>query len=222
MPQKNSAKTETNLTTDGRVLVKAATIYDLVQPFVTLGQEKRLNRWLATYLKATPASRILDVGCGTGLLTAAIARDYPEAKVVGIDASKSMIRVADKKRKSHNCTYQTALAEKLPFAPETFEIVTSALFFHHVHLQLKEICLKEIYRILKPGGRIVIADMDTPYTKLGWALSIGAWLILRQPEIKENIDGKLDDLITKCGFSELEKPARFSGYISIWTAVKGT
>ena len=169
MPQRNSANTETNLSTDGRVLNKAATIYDLVQPFVTLGQEKHLNSWLAAYLKAAPASRILDVGCGTGLLTAAIAETYPEANVVGIDASRSMIRVADKKRRGQNCSYQTALAEKLPFPPKTFEIVTSALFFHHVHLQLKEICLKEIHRVLKPGGRIVFADMRHPLykTRLG-------------------------------------------------------
>ena len=222
MLQKENPKTEIDLTTDGRVLVKAATIYDLVQPVVTLGQEKRLNDWLANHLQAPPASRILDVGCGTGLLTATIAKRYPKSSVIGIDASKSMIKVADRKRSGQNCCYQTALAEKLPFAPEIFDIVTSALFFHHVHIKLKETCLKEIFRVLKPGGRLIIADMDTPYTKLGWALSIGAWLIFRQPEIKENIDGKLDTLITECGFSELEKPARFSGYISIWSAVKGT
>ena len=221
MYQKEELKEDVYLTTDGRALVKAAAIYDMVQPLVTLGQEKRLNNWLANYLQAPPASRILDVGCGTGLLTAAIANHYPKATVVGIDASKCMIKVANKKRTRSNCSYQTALAERLPFPAETFEIVTSALFFHHVHLKLKESCLKEIFRVLKPGGRIIIADMDTPYTKLGWALSIGAWLFFRQPEIKENIDGKLESLITECGFGKLEKPARFSGYISIWSAVKG-
>ncbi len=53
---KESPKEDIDLTTDGRVLVKAATIYDLVQPFVTLGQEKRLNNWLANYLQAHAAS----------------------------------------------------------------------------------------------------------------------------------------------------------------------
>ena len=69
MAQKNRATTDTKLTTEGRVLDKAATIYDLVQPLVTLGQEKRLNNWLAADLKAASKSHILDVGCGTALPT---------------------------------------------------------------------------------------------------------------------------------------------------------
>jgi ubiquinone/menaquinone biosynthesis C-methylase UbiE len=210
-----------SLVTDGRVLVKAAAIYDLVQPLVTLGQEKRLNEWLAQYIQVPRQSLILDVGCGTGLLTAAIAENHRTATVIGIDASKTMIAVADRKRRSQNCSYQAALAEKLPFSAESCTVVTSALFFHHVNFALKKRCLQEIHRILKPGGQIIIADMDTPYTKLGWALSIGAWLLFRQSEIKENIDGMLDSLITECGFCGLEKPARFSGYISVWSATKG-
>ena len=209
------------LVTDGRVLVKAASVYDMVQPLVTLGQEKRLNVWLANYIQVPSRSLILDVGCGTGLLTAAIAKKHSDATVIGIDASKTMIAVAERKRQSENCTYKAALAEKLPFASETYAVVTSALFFHHIHFALKKRCLEEIYRILKPGGQIIIADMDVPYTKLGWALSIGAWLIFRQPEIKENIDGKLDGLITECGFCDIKKPVRFSGYISVWSATKG-
>ncbi len=216
-----SDKMNESLSTDGRVLVKAASIYDLVQPLVTLGQEKRLNEWLAKYIQVSSQSLILDVGCGTGLLTSSIARNHPAATVIGIDASKTMIAVADRKRCLRNCSYQAALAEKLPFPAETCSVVTSALFFHHVNLELKKRCLQEIYRILKPGGQIIIADMDTPYTKFGWALSIGAWLLFRQPEIKENIDGKLDSLITECGFSGLVKPAHFSGYISVWSATKG-
>ncbi len=210
-----------SLVTDGRVLVKAASVYDLVQPLVTLGQEKRLNQWLAKYIKIPARSSVLDVGCGTGLLTAAIAASHPDVTVIGIDASTTMIAVADRKRRSQNCTYQTALAEKLPFPAATFAAVSSALFFHHVHFELKKRCLQEIYRVLKPGGRIIIADMDVPYTKLGWSLSLGAWLLFRQPEIKENIAGKLNGLITECGFEDVEKPARFSGYISVWSAVKG-
>ncbi len=201
--------------------MKAAAIYDFVQPLVTLGQEQRLNRWLADFIETPAGGRILDVGCGTGLLTAAIATCHSAAEVVGIDASPTMIAVARRKRCRSNCSYQAAVAERLPFPAESFDVVTSALFFHHVHLELKKDCLKEMLRILKPGGRMIIADMDTPYTRLGWALSVGAWRLFRQPEIKENIDGKLDSLIPECGFHGLEKPARFSGYISIWSAVKG-
>lgn len=210
------------LKTEGRVLDKAAAVYDLVQPLVTLGQEKRLNRWLAAYLPVEAGSEILDVGCGTGLLTAEIARRHFRSRVTGIDASPSMIAVAGRKRSLANCSYRVALAESLPFAAAAFDFVTSALFFHHVYCRLKKICLREIYRVLKPGGRLLLADMDTPYTPLGWALSLGAWKIFRQPEIKENIDGVMADLIVEQGFVKLEKAARFSGYIAVWSAEKGS
>ncbi len=208
------------LPTQGRVLTKAATVYDWVQPIVTLGQEARLNRWIAQRLNLEGQRHVLDVGCGTGLLTLAIAERYPSSRVVGVDASKAMIGVANRKRTRTNCSYRQALAEDLPFGEETFDVVTSALFFHHVNQDLKLRCLREAWRVLKPRGMLVVADMDRPYTLLGWAMSATAWKLFRQPEIKENMDGMMERLIPKAGFGQAERHARFSGYISVLSAGK--
>ncbi|SHI52714.1 phosphoethanolamine N-methyltransferase [Malonomonas rubra DSM 5091] len=207
-----------SLPTRGRVLVKAASVYDHVQPFVTLGQEARLNRWLAEQVEVAPGSSALDVGCGTGLLTVQIAERHAQVDVVGIDASGPMIRQAINKRKRGNCRFQQALAEELPFADGQFDLVTSALFFHHVDRELKLQSLREIHRVLKPGGSLLIADMDRPYTWLGWAMSWVAWKLLRQPEIKENMDGLLHELIDQGGFSKPNEIGRFSGYIKVLLA----
>lgn len=201
-------------------MAKAAAVYDWVQPFVTLGQETKLNHWVADSLALDGEEYVLDIGCGTGLLTVAIAERYPRATVVGIDASKPMIRVANRKRRRDNCNYRQALAEELPYDAETFDAVTSALFFHHVDRELKVRCLCEVLRVLKPGGRLIVADMDRPYTALGRAMSVVAWRLFRQPEIKENMDGIMRSLIPEAGFVDMVELARFSGYISVLSARK--
>ena len=210
------------LPTRGRVLVKAARIYDAVQPLVTLGQEARLNHWLAEQISLPDGSRILDIGCGTGLLTARIARRHPQLEVIGIDASRPMIEVAKRKRSSSNCHFRQALGEDLPYAEASFDLVTSALFFHHIDCALKQQTLKEIRRVLKPKGELLIADMDRPYTALGWVMSWTAWKLFRQPEIKENMDGLLRREITACGYLDLAERGRFAGYISVLHARRGS
>jgi len=209
-----------SLPTRGRVLVKAASVYDAVQPVVTLGQESRLNRWVANKVKLSKDQSVLDVGCGTGLLTYEISKANPESEIFGIDASEPMIDVARRKRSNEKCNYRQALGENLPFEDESFDVVTSALFFHHVDYELKQKCLSEAFRVLKKGGKLLIADMGKPYTFMGVLLSYGAWIFFRQPEIKENIDGVLDRLIPEAGFDNFEKIARFSGYITVISARK--
>jgi len=217
-PSQDGQNSPPALPTRGRVLVRAATVYDAVQPFVTLGQEARLNRWLAQQIELPAQSCVLDIGCGTGLLTVRIAEQHPQADVVGIDASKPMIDVATRKRAMANCHFKQALGEELPFPDNHFELVTSALFFHHVDRELKQRTLQEIRRVLKPGGTLLIADMDRPYTALGWAMSWTAWKLLRQPEIKENMDGVLREEIDHAGFINHHELGKFSGYIRVFQA----
>lgn len=217
-PAKNPATEPDALPTRGRVLLRAAAVYDLVQPLVTLGQEGRLNRWLAEQICLPPGNRVLDIGCGTGLLTVRIAQRHPQLEVIGIDASRPMIDVAKRKRSLPNCSFQQALGEDLPFPDNHFGLVTSALFFHHVDLELKRQTLREIQRVLTVDGTLLVADMDQPYTALGWTMSWTAWKLFRQPEIKENMDGILRREIPAAGFSGLTELGRFSGYISVLQA----
>lgn len=221
MTKPTSDNAPDSLPTRGRVLVKAAKVYDAVQPFVTLGQEARLNKWLAQQVKLPKGAQVLDIGCGTGLLTVQIAESDSDINVIGIDASKPMIEVANRKRNRDNCHFQQALGEELPFPDNHFELVSSALFFHHVDQQLKHQTLQEIRRVLKPDGELLIADMDKPYTALGWAMSWTAWKLLRQPEIKENMDGILRQEIEAVGFTNMTELARFSGYIRVLHARRG-
>jgi ubiquinone/menaquinone biosynthesis C-methylase UbiE len=208
------------LPTSGRVLVRAARVYDIVQPFVTLGQEVRLNRNVAAALDPRDGERILDVGCGTGLLTVEIARRMHAGEVVGIDASLPMIDVAQRKRGGGVCVYKPAVAEDLPFEDATFDAVTSALFFHHVSLPVKRRCATEMARVLRSGGRIVIADIDRPWSWFGRFYAYAGWIVLRQPEIKENIDGCLAMIFEDAGFERIEAVYGALGCVRVWRGRK--
>ena len=85
-------------------------------------------------------------------------------KAAGIDPAPEMITVAQQKaqRKGLEIDFRIGVIEALPFPDNTFDAVTSSLMMHHLpaHLQVKG--LAEIYRVLKPEGRLLIADMLGP------------------------------------------------------------
>lgn len=212
-----------SIPTRGRTLDYAASVYDLLEPLCLLTKQAEYDLTILNTLDPQPAERILDLGCGTGVLCQMIGRRLqPEVggSVTGIDAAGKMIEIARKKRGSAHCLFAAMAAENLHFADETFDGVVSSLFFHHVPLDLKKQSLAEAYRVLKPGGRLVIADMHTPTTRMGWLVShISRWFFL-QPQIGENIRGVLPDLITEVGFHPPQSVAHYFGYITVFATIK--
>ena len=209
--------------TRGRTLDHAAFVYDFLEPILLLGKQAQYDSQIVTLLKLKEVDRILDLGCGTGVLTRMIA-DQLDSRAggvsIGIDAAAKMIHVARKKRQGDTCRFEVAAAEDLPFADETFDAAVSSLFFHHVPLDLKEKALSEAYRVLVPGGRLVIADMHKPTTWMGALVShISRWFFL-QPQIGENIRGVLPQLIENAGFQPPNHVSTYFGYIATFTSRK--
>ncbi|MBW2367597.1 MAG: class I SAM-dependent methyltransferase [Deltaproteobacteria bacterium] len=209
--------------TRGRTLDHAAFIYDTLEPVFLLGKQAQYDKHIVSLLKLNDSNRILDLGCGTGVLTRMIAdRLNADAggKAIGIDAAAKMIRVARKKRAGINCIFQVMAAESLSYEDASFDAVVSSLFFHHVQLDLKEKALSEAFRVLRPGGRLVIADMHVPSTWIGSLVShVSRWFFM-QPQIGENIRGVLPDLIEKVGFQRPEIVATYFGYIALFSSRK--
>jgi len=142
-----------------------ARFYDPVVTLLTLGRAPALRDEAADLAAIQPGESVLEVGCGTGQLTQrARARAGSSGLVCGIDPSAEMIRVAREKAQRANLTvdYRVAAVEALPFANGTFDVVLSSLMMHHLPEDLKALGLAEVRRVLKPGGRLLIVDMQRP------------------------------------------------------------
>ena len=108
-----------------------------------------------------PGETVLDIGCGAGFDVAVAARLVgPGGRVVGVDITPEMVTRAWELAAllpCRNLSFQVASAEDLPFPPQFFEVVTSNGIFNLVID--KEKAAQEILRVLKPGGRLLLADM---------------------------------------------------------------
>ena len=130
------------------------------------------HRALIKRIKAVAADRpikILDIGCGTGILAAKLRDSLPLCKVWGIDLNAEMLGQG-RERWQRNAAHVQAVqgdSEQLPFDADVFDFVTCANSFHHYPNQAKAVA--EMNRVLKPGGRLMIIDgyRDAPY---GWLI----------------------------------------------------
>jgi ubiquinone/menaquinone biosynthesis C-methylase UbiE len=157
---------ETAPATAGRT-IRWADHYDLVVKLLTLGRESKLRSETIQYAAITGGEVVLDVGCGTGTLTLlAKTAAGNNGKVYGIDAAPEMIAVARQKavQQGQDVDFQTGVIEALPFSDQTFDVVLSSMMYHHLPPDLKKWGVAEIYRVLKPGGRLVVVDMKRPTT----------------------------------------------------------
>jgi len=146
-------------------LIRWGKFYDTVVNLLTLGQTKRLRTMTIDQAMLKPGERLLDVGCGTGGVTIpAKKRIGLNGPVSGIDPSPEMIEVARKKAKNAGLEidFRIGVIESLPYADGSFDVVTSSLMMHHLPYDVQQKGLTEIYRVLSPGGRILIADAMKP------------------------------------------------------------
>ena len=145
-------------------LIRWAPYYDLVTNLMILGQARRLRKATVEHALIVPGDSVLDVGCGTGEVTLAAKARAKHGSVYGIDPAPEMIAVARKKaaRKRLEIDFRVGVIELLPFPDASIDVVTSSLMMHHLPEQLKVRGLAEIYRVLKPGGRLLIADFMRP------------------------------------------------------------
>lgn len=149
--------------TSGRT-IPWASYYDTLVNVVTFGKARRLRSEIASKAPYQSGDRVLDVGCGTGE-QAFLAKAVVGAQgvVMGMDASPNMVRIAEIKRNKLQLDVQfnVDLIERISQPDNFFDVVMNSLVMHHLPDSLQLDGVAEFYRVLKPGGRVYIVDMES-------------------------------------------------------------
>jgi ubiquinone/menaquinone biosynthesis C-methylase UbiE len=103
---------------------------------------------------------VTDIGCGPGYLLQTLAKELPDIKLVGVDVSKEMIERAkanfDSQKLGGRAEFKEGSSENLPFKDQTQDFIVSTGALHH--FADPTVAFNEIYRVLKPGGQMLILD----------------------------------------------------------------
>jgi ubiquinone/menaquinone biosynthesis C-methylase UbiE len=162
------------------------------------GRLRELRQRIADLARIQPGEKVLDVGCGTGTLAIEVQQHVgATGRVCGVDAGAQQIARARSKaaRRDLPVEFQIGVIEELDFPDQTFDVVLNTLMMHHLPDDLKRQGLSEIARVLKPGGRLVIADFERPEERQDQPARFGGG--------ESGIQG-LPGLIKATGFSQVE------------------
>lgn len=199
---------------------------DRLENWISLGQQEAILRDTLDAAALGPDERLVDVGCGTGKLVVAAARRLGgrhggPSHVLGIDATPGMIDLAIRRAHDAGVTaeFQVGIAEALPVADGSANAVTSSYFFHHLPSDVKPLALREMWRVLAPGGRLVIMDYGRARGLRGLIMSIPMRANFYE-YVRPQLRGELEAIIAAEGLGEPEVFSLYLGYITVMRLVK--
>lgn len=194
--------------------------------YVAALTRERLWRGLTVeHLAPQPGDAILDVGCGTGSLALLTARAQPQATVVGLDPDPEVLAVARGKDTQSQVRWLTGMGDALLDAvgAASMDAVMSSLVLHQCPIAVKRAVLASMFAVLRPGGRLVIADYGWQRTRLMRTAFRIVQLADGKTDTQPNADGVLPELISGAGFvdvREVQVVPTITGSISIYVAGK--
>ena len=197
--------------------------YDTVMD--KLMRETTFKQALVRQAQVAKGHRVLDLGCGTATLTLMIKQAHPDAGVTGLDGDPKALEMARKKiaKSSLAITLDQGMSFNLPYPGNSFDRVFSGLLFHHLTREDKVRTLKEVHRILAPGGELHVADWGKASDALMRLLFFLVQLLDGFKTTQDNVDGLLPDFFSAAGLQDVQETARYAtifGTIALYQARK--
>jgi ubiquinone/menaquinone biosynthesis C-methylase UbiE len=194
-------------------------LYDPLQRLLGI---KLVHRQLVDQARIQPDQRILEIGCGTGNLALLVGRLQPDAEVVGLDPDPRALARARRKaeRRSLPVRFDRGFAQELPYADASFDRVLSALMFHHLGPDERERALREVRRVLEPGGSLHLVDFGGARERSDGLM---ARLSHRSPRLQDNFGDRIPTLMREAGLADPSEVAhrvsRVMGRLAYYRAV---
>lgn len=221
-----------------------ATTYDKLNHILSLNVDKSWRRKAVRRLKKAVAGvetpLILDVACGTADSTIKIAKKIENAKVFGIDISTKMLEIgwekAAKKRLDNRISFSISRAENIDSQDDTFDAAMVAFGVRNFSDRAQG--MKEIHRVLKPNGTLIILELSEPQNVIvRWFYNLyfknilpligkrvsgnaNAYRYLQQTVEKFPMPKEFMDMLSDCGYKELKHKALSCGLCRIYQAKK--
>lgn len=162
--------------------------------------------------RRTPhAGRVVELGCGPGAVLRLLRRARPDLELVGTDIDPGILRIARQKSADSRIVFHEASAESLPLPERSADAVVSSMMFHHLPSPTKAAAVREVERVLKPGGVFLLCDFSAPARRCWTPLEL--WKHI-EPEILPQLDGQLLRLGEEAG-ARGETVATFYGVIAL-------
>jgi ubiquinone/menaquinone biosynthesis C-methylase UbiE len=194
-------------------------LYDPLQRLLGIS---RIHRPLVDQAGIRPGHRVLEIGCGTGNLVLLVGLLHPDAEVVGLDPDPKALARARRKaeRRSLPLRFDHGFAQELPYADASFDRVLSALMFHHLGRDEKAGALREVRRVLEPGGSLHLVDLGGANQH---ADGFMARLAHRNRMLRDNFGDRIPTRMREAGLADPTETAhrvsRVMGRVTYYRAV---
>lgn len=185
-------------------------LYDPIVALTT--REREVKQRLIEQAALRGGHRVLDLACGTGTLAIMMKRHVYDAAMEGVDGDAEILQRARRKARAQGVevALSVGLSTALPFESRAFDRVLSSLFFHHLTSADKVRTVREVFRVLRPGGECHLADWGKPSGRLQRA----SFLIVRALDgfacTRDNVEGRLPALFTQAGFEDVQLRHEFT------------
>lgn len=194
--------------------------------FLPFGGERRCRMELLSPVRFSNEARILDMCCGTGGATLAIARKAPaNAEIIGIDLSPGQIAVANSSSECDNIRFMVLDAVSTGFDDDTFDKVFITHALHEMHWDDRLRVLSEAKRVLRADGELVVLEVDKPES-LVIQLLAGIYFLywlpfnFETPTRRDMFRHGVKTEVVDAGFRDVRKTSKYSGVFQVVQGVK--